>query len=204
MARHLTCRFLSVVAAVAIICAAAPVAAAEPDVGGMRQQQPNPGAGNFLRQDPGSLPGGVRPRPPEPLQDRLHRDTAPGRSIAPPAGIPDARGLQFPEDLRQKTGPKELTYRGTRYVVSGGRWYQQRGSELMPVDPPAGALVEDLPEGYTMRWVSGVPYFYADGFYYVWRERARRYEILQSAPTEERSTPGETRTDAAREPAATP
>jgi hypothetical protein len=44
-------------------------------------------------------------------------------------------------------------------------------------------MVRDLPDGYTMRWIGGVPYFYADGLYYVWREGSRRYEILQSPPS---------------------
>ena len=204
MARHHICSFLSAVAAGAIMSAAAPVTAAEPDAGGMRQQQPDAGPGNFLRQNPGSLPDGMRPRPPDRLQDSLRRDVVPDRSILPPRGIPDARGLQFPQNVRQKGGSKELTYRGNRYVVSGGRWYQQRGNDLTAVDPPAGVLVEDLPEGYAMRWFGGVPYFYADGFYYVWRERVQRYEILQSPPTDERPPSGETRKDAAREPAVTP
>ncbi len=55
----------------------------------------------------------------------------------------------------------------------------------MAVDAPAGVLVRELPKGYAMRWIGGAPYFYADGLYYVWRERLRLYEIMRSAPSEE-------------------
>lgn len=85
-------------------------------------------------------------------------------------------------------------------MVSDGRWYEQRGGDLVSVAAPAGVLVENLPDGYSVRWVSGVPYFYADGLYYVWRERSRRYEILQSAPGDEHAPPGD-RPDTARDPA---
>jgi hypothetical protein len=78
-----------------------------------------------------------------------------------------------------------------RYFVSEGQWFEQRGSRLIAVEAPAGVLVRDLPEGYTMRWIGGVPYFYADGLYYVWREGSRRYEILQSAPSAEKTQPAE-------------
>jgi hypothetical protein len=80
-----------------------------------------------------------------------------------------------------------IKYRGTQYVVTDGQWYERRGRDLVAVTPPSGVLVRDLPKGHTMRWIGGVPYFYADGLYYVWREGSRRYEILQSPPSEEES-----------------
>jgi hypothetical protein len=78
-----------------------------------------------------------------------------------------------------------LTYRGTQYVITDGQWYERRGRDLVAVTPPSGVLVRELPKGYAMRWIGGVPYFYADGLYYVWREGSRRYEILQSPPSQE-------------------
>jgi hypothetical protein len=78
-----------------------------------------------------------------------------------------------------------LTYRGTQYVITEGQWYERRGRDLVAVTPPSGVLVRELPKGYAMRWIGGVPYFYADGLYYVWREGSRRYEILQSPPSDE-------------------
>jgi hypothetical protein len=61
-----------------------------------------------------------------------------------------------------------------------------------------------------MRWIGGVPYFYADGLYYIWRERPRRYEIMQSPPPAEEdarlreSAPAATAPEAPREPVPTP
>lgn len=75
-----------------------------------------------------------------------------------------------------------ISYRGTQYVVSEGTWFEQRGRRLIAVEAPAGVMVRELPSGYSMRWIGGVPYFYAEGLYFVWREGSRRYEILQSAP----------------------
>ena len=98
-------------------------------------------------------------------------------------------------DDRVRPESTSITYRGTRYLINSGRWYEQRGTDLVPVTAPAGVLVEELPASHSMRWVGGVPYFYADGLYYVWRERARRYEIMQSPPAGD----SEGRSDAARE-----
>lgn len=129
-------------------------------------------------------PGGIR-------QEPLDRGAA-NRSIRAPAkpteppGIPASRSasrLPLPEE-RSPPGTA-ITHRGTRYLVSGGQWYEQRGRDLVATIPPAGVMVRDLPDGYSMRWIGGVPYFYADGLYYVWRERPRRYEIMQSPPLAE-------------------
>jgi hypothetical protein len=94
--------------------------------------------------------------------------------ITEPSGLP-------PED-RQPTDSVVIKFRGDRYVVSAGRWYKQRGDKLRAIEPPQGVLVPELPQGYAMRWVGGVPYFYADGLYYLWRERKRSYEILPTPP----------------------
>ncbi len=131
----------------------------------------------------GGPPGGMRQ---EPLDrgagDRNRNLRVPGK---PPetTGIPASRSatrLPVPED-RSPLG-MSITHRGTRYLVSGGQWYEQRGRDLVAAAPPAGVMVRDLPDGYAMRWIGGVPYFYADGLYYIWRERPRRYEIMQSPP----------------------
>jgi hypothetical protein len=107
-------------------------------------------------------PGAVRPDP--------------GASgIFPPTGRPDDRA-------RESRGAS-ISYRGTRYLVSDGQWFEQKGRRLIAVEAPAGVMVRELPEGYSMRWIGGVPYFYAEGLYYVWREGSRRYEILPSPPS---------------------
>ncbi|MEJ0099796.1 MAG: DUF6515 family protein [Pseudomonadota bacterium] len=90
-----------------------------------------------------------------------------------------------PRNPRPDSSATSITFRGTSYVVSGGQWYERRGTDLVAVDAPAGVLVRELPKGYAMRWIGGAPYFYADGLYYVWRERLRLYEIMRSAPSEE-------------------
>lgn len=186
---HITRRLLpALVIAVIALTTAVPLHAADRGPGGMRQQPLDPGGD--LRQPP-MMPGA--------------RDD-PGRrtdSIRPPRnpGIIDSPGSRLPTDEdRVRPESRSLTYRGTRYLINAGRWYEQRGADLVPVAPPAGVLVEELPAGHSMRWVGGVPYFYADGLYYIWRERARRYEILQSPPAGD----SEGRTDPAREPAPVP
>jgi hypothetical protein len=127
---------------------------------------------------PGGFPpsGGPSGGPP------INGPSRPGaiRSGPDPSGIfsPPGGG---PEDSRERRGAS-ISYRGTRYLVSDGQWFEQRGSRLIAVEAPAGVMVRDLPDGYSMRWIDGVPYFYADGLYYIWREGVRRYEILQYPP----------------------
>lgn len=141
----------------------------------MRQHPMGP-AGGPVGAPPGRPVGGPgidRPMRPEPADEALARLR---RAPLPP----------------EEPGPKgaAIKYRGTQYVVTDGQWFERRGTELVAVDAPSGVLVRELPKGHTMRWIGGVPYFYADGLYYVWREGARRYEILQAAPSgEEASAP---------------
>jgi hypothetical protein len=144
--------------------------------------------------------GGMRqPLPPVPSAPtrsvpQRHPPVQPGVGRrAEPAPINDGSG----------DGSAAITHRGIQYMVSGGRWYAMRGSEWVEVLPPAGAMVRELPEGYIVRWIGGVPYFYADGFYYLWRARSKRYELLQAAPVEERD-PVSQRPEAGREVQSSP
>lgn len=123
----------------------------------------------------------------------------PQRSLPTP-GIVGREGLRQPA-TESRIPAAAVTHRGTRYVVSGGQWYEQRGADLVAVEPPANVQVQALPEGYIMRWIGGVPYFYADGLYYVWRERTRRYEIVPSPQAEEAAALRDLRIDTSREPA---
>jgi hypothetical protein len=108
-----------------------------------------------------------------------------------------------PDPAQRRPDTTSITVKGTRYVVTDGQWYVKRGEDLVAVAPPAGAMVTELPAGYSMRWIGGVPYFYADGVYYVWRERSQRYEIMQNPPAE--SPPArEPKTDAGRPHAPAP
>jgi len=130
-------------------------------------------AGPLSAADHGA--GGMRQQPLEPSAGRWND--------GPAAGIAGASGQRRPPPESRTPPPVSIDDGGTHYLVSGGRWYEQRGDDLVPVTPPAGVLVRDLPKGYALRWVGGVPYFFADGLFYVWRERQQRYEILQYPPT---------------------
>jgi hypothetical protein len=101
-------------------------------------------------------------------------------SSTPPPEITEPSSR--PPEVRQPPDSVVIKFRGDRYVVSAGRWYKQRGDKLRAIEPPQGVLVPELPQGYSMRWVGGVPYFYADGLYYLWRERKRSYEVLPTPP----------------------
>jgi hypothetical protein len=175
-------------------------AAAAERAGGMRQPMDGPAmrqpmdSGSSMRPTfPGEPPSG-------PTRGESGRHTAPSRTLPPTPGLVSTPPGQLVEDRGRRADSASITHRGTRYVINDGHWYEQRGGELVAVAPPAGVLVESLPDGYSMRWVGGVPYFHADGLYYVWRERSRRYEILQTPPADERAPAGEGRSEAVRDP----
>jgi hypothetical protein len=64
----------------------------------------------------------------------------------------------------------------------------------MVVAPPFGVFVPMLPGFYTTLWIGGLPYYYANDVYYVWRAERSAYEVVpppdgaagapDSAPTE--------------------
>jgi len=168
-ARILLNVFVCAIAFTGVLVPAGSTAADGGPQGGIRQPigpaGPPPGGGPPMGGPP--IGGPMRPGPIRPGDD-------PSRIFGPP-GRPS-------EPSREPQG-SSISFRGTRYFVSDGQWFEQRGRRLIAVEAPAGVLVRQLPDGYTMRWIGGVPYFYADGLYYVWREGVRRYEILQSAPS---------------------
>jgi hypothetical protein len=51
-----------------------------------------------------------------------------------------------------------------------------------------GWYVPVLPFGYTTLWWDGVPYYYANNYYYVWNTDAGQYEAVQP-PSGSRTTP---------------
>ncbi|MBV8909866.1 MAG: hypothetical protein JOZ89_03800 [Gammaproteobacteria bacterium] len=67
---------------------------------------------------------------------------------------------------------------GGRYYYSGGVWYAARGPEFIVVGPPIGVFVPVLPPFYTTVWVGGMPYYYANDAYYVWRGDQSGYEVV--------------------------
>lgn len=121
--------------------------------------------------------GGFR-QPVGPTAERRSSDNERGRILEPPRGGSERRQ----QDPERATPSTTFSHRGTRFHYSDGNWYRQDGNELVATRPPSGMMVRDLPEEHELRWVAGVPYFYARGLYYVWRERQRKYEVLQEAP----------------------
>ena len=65
-----------------------------------------------------------------------------------------------------------------RFFYSGGVWYAPRGPRFVVVAPPFGLFVPVLPPFYTTVWFGGVPYYYANDSYYVWRDSSQGYEVV--------------------------
>ncbi len=65
-----------------------------------------------------------------------------------------------------------------RYWYSGGVWYNYGPRGYVVVGAPVGVFVPVLPPYYTTVWVGGVPYYYANDSYYVWRESSSQYEVV--------------------------
>jgi len=93
---------------------------------------------------------------------------APGSIATPSAGSGTADGSQ-----------DAYRFRGKQYVRSQGGWFESRGSQLVQVAPPVGLAIDSLPANHETRWIDGVPYFVAGDTYFVWRERERKYEIVE-------------------------
>lgn len=89
-------------------------------------------------------------------------------------------------DHGRSVGPREGfrgdvygSFRGSRYQFDRGRWYRDRGTGFFIAPPPIGMMIGVLPPYYSTLWIGGIPYFYADGAYFLWRERVRRYEVVE-------------------------
>jgi hypothetical protein len=67
---------------------------------------------------------------------------------------------------------------GGRFYYSGGVWYRGYGPSFVVVAPPVGLFVPVLPPYYTMVWVGGAPYYYANDSYYVWSQAQNGYEVV--------------------------
>jgi len=68
---------------------------------------------------------------------------------------------------------------GGRFFYSGGVWYAPRGPSFVIVTAPIGVFVPVLPSFYTTVWVGGLPYYYANDTYYVWRDGEDGYEVVE-------------------------
>jgi len=76
-------------------------------------------------------------------------------------------------------GAVAVNHYGGRYWYGGGVWWAARGPRWVVVGPPLGVFVPFLPEFYTTVWFGGVPYYYANDAYYVWRDADRGYEVVE-------------------------
>jgi hypothetical protein len=79
-------------------------------------------------------------------------------------------------------GGVAVTYNDHHYWYHGGNWYAPHGPRWVVVGPPIGVYVPWLPGFYSTYWWGGMPYFYANDAYYVWREPRHEYEVV--APPE--------------------
>jgi hypothetical protein len=81
-------------------------------------------------------------------------------------------------------GYRAVPYHGQHYYYYGGVWYRPHGTRFVVIRPPVGLFVSVLPPFYTTIWVAGagLPYYYADGVYYVWRPAERGYVVTQAPP----------------------
>src|SRR3974390_505287 len=84
-------------------------------------------------------------------------------------------------------GAYSVPYHGGHYWYHGGAWYAPYGPRWVVVAPPFGVYVPFLPPFYTTVWFGGVPYYYANDAYYMWRDPEHGYEVVEppgaSGPT---------------------
>jgi len=76
-------------------------------------------------------------------------------------------------------GYRSMRYRGSSYYFSRGAWYRPYGPRYLVVAPPIGIGVGFLPPYYTRVWFGGMPYYYADDTYYMWRPERREYVVTE-------------------------
>lgn len=69
---------------------------------------------------------------------------------------------------------------GGRYFYSRGIWYAPRGPNFVVVHAPIGLYVPVLPPFYTSIWFGPTRYFVADDTYYVWRDSAHAYQVVDA------------------------
>jgi len=75
-----------------------------------------------------------------------------------------------------------IHYRDRDYFYISGVWYLSSGVSFSVVVPPIGIVVPILPPFYTTLWFGGVPYYYANDTYYLWRPDLNGYQV--AAPPE--------------------
>jgi len=111
--------------------------------------------------------GGPGPRP-----GWDHADTRYGRHVYYPSRCVYVRDL--PRDRVVVSGPRG------RFWYSGDAWYSYGPRGYVVVGAPVGFFVPVLPPFYSTLWVAGVPYYYANDTYYVWRDSSQQYEVVDA------------------------
>ncbi len=71
-----------------------------------------------------------------------------------------------------------VTHMGEHYWYGGGVWYGARGRGWVVVGSPIGVFVPVLPPFYTTVWFGGMPYYYANDTYYLWRDGDQGYQVV--------------------------
>ena len=66
----------------------------------------------------------------------------------------------------------------SQYWFHGGVWYRPDHGHFVVIAPPIGVFVPVLPPFYTTLMIGGIPYYYANDAYYVWRQQEHQYEVV--------------------------
>jgi len=66
-----------------------------------------------------------------------------------------------------------------QYWFHEGVWYRRGGIGFVVVAPPIGIFVPILPPFYTMVVFGGIPYYYANDAYYVYRDPQQGYQVVE-------------------------
>ena len=82
-------------------------------------------------------------------------------------------------------GSRFSPYRRHKYYYNDGAWYRPSRGGFSVIMPPIGLVVPLLPPFHTTIWVGGMPYYYADGVYYLWRSEDRVYVVSEPPPETE-------------------
>lgn len=73
-----------------------------------------------------------------------------------------------------------VNYGRYNYWYDRGQWYRRNRVNWVVVGAPVGAFVTVLPPFYSTVWFSGVPYYYANDTYYLWRDTRHEYEVVDA------------------------
>jgi len=79
---------------------------------------------------------------------------------------------------------RAIHYHNHDYFYFGGIWYQPSGADFIVIRPPLGIVVSVLPPIYNTLWIGDVPYYFANGVYYHWRDDLNGYEVVELPESE--------------------